>query len=794
MAKCKKCNAEIPAGQELCSKCEKENSESYLDDLLHSITNEGRKKEKPAAPQEISKSLEAGDMIQEEYSEKETGAAEEAGMFPDIPADLFENEAFADVESTQAFPELPIEGLEEEPFPEISADMMDMEETLKSMADTESTQAFPELPIEGLEGEPFPEISADMMDMEETLKSMADTESTQAFPELPIEGLEEEPFPEISADMTDAEETQENMADSAAQKDTGRDFAAVEAAAGSEPFPESPDSTEYKDEPDELSGEFDALFDGEAMSSPPEEGEGSYNIFEDDEAETLDFDQMLQGLEEDSRQARTKDIRKDAMAFENEPLPEESVPVRSGEQEAPPALEHEDEALGEMNFDASDAEKPIPEEDPAAGLAELLSLGAENMENDILSIPDSLDVGEEPAPADGDGLQKDGLAAMAEEKPTEEKTDDDILDLINSLYNSDYEEGEESSAQSGGEDSVFGDEQKHADSPEDIEDVFSDTLSVINSLNDAEEEGGQDAAGDAEVEKAAKKEKKAKAKKEKKPGLFKRIFGNIKTERSEEEIAELKEKVIADAEAKAAAEEEKAKEAAAKKEEKKKKAAEAKSEAAKKKQDKAKQKAETAKQKKEEKDKKKQEIQNLIDAIDEDEGRINRVGAAVVFIFFAAVAAVIIIGTRNSNYAKTMANAEDYFENRHYNEAYDEVAGIDKVKKEDQTFVLQVTTVMIAYKQLNSFRNFYEMELYPEALDSLIKGLERYDEFSGIGAIIEVDRDLDYVRAQLNEKLEEVFGLTERDARALMEIEDREEYTTRIYEIAESRREEATEN
>ena len=72
-------------------------------------------------------------------------------------------------------------------------------------------------------------------------------------------------------------------------------------------------------------------------------------------------------------------------------------------------------------------------------------------------------------------------------------------------------------------------------------------------------------------------------------------------------------------------------------------------------------------------------------------------------------------------------------------------------------------------------------------LPSSSKGLERYDEFSGIGAIIEVDRDLDYVRAQLNEKLEEVFGLTERDARALMEIEDREEYTTRIYEIAESR-------
>ncbi|MDE7297706.1 MAG: hypothetical protein K2N94_02610, partial [Lachnospiraceae bacterium] len=258
----------------------------------------------------------------------------------------------------------------------------------------------------------------------------------------------------------------------------------------------------------------------------------------------------------------------------------------------------------------------------------------------------------------------------------------------------------------------------------------------------------------------------------------------IKAERSEEEIAALKEKVVADAEAKVAVEEAKAKQAAAQKEEKKKKAAEAKAEAAKQKQEKAKQKAEAAKQKKEEKDRKKQEIQNLIDAIDEDEGRINRVGASIIFVFFAAIAAAIIIGTRVYNYSNTIANAENYFEKRRYNEAYNEVAGIDKVKKEDQTFVLQVTTVMITYKQLNSFNNYYAMELYPEALDSLIKGIQRYDEYSGIASVIEVDRDMDYIRGRLTERLEEVFGLTEWDARALAAIEDQEEYTARVYEIA----------
>jgi len=136
-------------------------------------------------------------------------------------------------------------------------------------------------------------------------------------------------------------------------------------------------------------------------------------------------------------------------------------------------------------------------------------------------------------------------------------------------------------------------------------------------------------------------------------------------------------------------------------------------------------------------DKKKQEVQNLIDAIDENEGRINRVGASIVFVFFAAISIAIIVGTKVYAYSQNLENAKKSFEYKHYNEAYNEIAGMD-IKEEDEEFELKVMVVMYAYKQLNSFQHYYAISLYPEALDSLLKGLERYDKYSALASIINV--------------------------------------------------------
>ena len=369
---------------------------------------------------------------------------------------------------------------------------------------------------------------------------------------------------------------------------------------------------------------------------------------------------------------------------------------------------------------------------------------------------------------------------------------EDILDLINSIYNS--EEGD--NFDGGGQEEptkAFGteDDLEMSTQPDDLTDFFSEVmpaeeeLSTIPDIDVMQEDVKEEPAQNDEKKK--KKEKKGKKNADKKPGILKRVFGNIRPERTEEEIAQMKEKVIADAEAKDAEEEEKKRKAAEEKEAKKKKAAEDKAASAKQKQENAKKKAEAAKAKKEAKkeakDKKKQEVQNLIDAIDENEGRINRVGASIVFVFFAAVAVAVIIGTNIYAYSQSIENAQKSFEFKHYNEAYDEIAGLN-VKEEDQPFTMKVMVVMYTYKQLNSFNNYYKVGLYPEALDSLLKGLERYDKYSALASVVDVTKDMDAIREEILEKLESVYSLTEEEAMQLVSMKDHAAYTEKVYGIA----------
>lgn len=413
------------------------------------------------------------------------------------------------------------------------------------------------------------------------------------------------------------------------------------------------------------------------------------------------------------------------------------------------------------------------------------------------------------------------------EKEKEEEPDapsDDLLELINSIQVS-GDDGYSSAAEQEdipevhnesyqdipddilalGEDFGTEEDLEAGRYPDSIGDVFSDTLSAISSLSDEDQklldsipELDAMESKDRKPSKDKKKKKKANdsetgdAKKvkdrNKKPGLLRRIFGNVKEERTEEQIAQMKEKIIADAESKEQQELAAKQKAAEKKEVKKQLAEQAKkdkkqkqAETAKKK---AEQKAEAARLKKDKKEKKKRELQELLDEIDEDEGRINKVGASIIFLLFAGIAGFILIGTKLYTYTVNLETAQKDFNNQHYEDAYQNVFGLD-IKDEDQTFYLQVMTVMYTYKQLNSFNNYYSMKMYPQALDSLLKGLQRYDKYSALASVIEIESDMDFVRDEIVKQLKDVFGMSEREAIKLAANSNLEDYTAKVYEIAE---------
>ena len=302
----------------------------------------------------------------------------------------------------------------------------------------------------------------------------------------------------------------------------------------------------------------------------------------------------------------------------------------------------------------------------------------------------------------------------------------------------------------------------------------------INALDDI---GAPEVLSDKEI--ASNKSSK-KGKTEKKGGdkkglfsvIFQKLFANVPL--TEEEIA-----AIPTPEQEEAAKKEKEAEAAKKKEDKK-AAAEADK---KKKAEEAKKKAADNKAKKAAKDaakkaaKKEAELKRLrAEALEQPEGKINKAGATIILLFFVVAAAVVIIGTNIFSYDISIADATHKFGNHKYTEAYEGIRGLD-IKEKDMLIHDKIYTVMFVNKQLNSYNNFFAMGDYSSALDSLIKGLSRYDKYIALARQLGIHTDLDYVRKQIMAELQSVYGVDEREALELMDMTDRQDYSERIYAI-----------
>ncbi len=347
--------------------------------------------------------------------------------------------------------------------------------------------------------------------------------------------------------------------------------------------------------------------------------------------------------------------------------------------------------------------------------------------------------------------------------------------------------------------SLYGDSDELLNSTmKDIGGIYQDSLDGISDLKDVgiDEEllklipdiPNQEEVKPEEIEnleiksKKSKKQTKEKHRSGSKKNLFSRIFGNVKEEYSEEEKERLKQEIIEEARLKEAKVQEAEKE---KKAAKVKKKADKLAEKKKAKEDalKAKQaKAEKAKAKKEEKERISKEVQELIDEIDENEGRINRIGASFVFALFASIAVFVVIGTNIYSYAINVQNATKSFSMQRYNEAYNEVYGLE-IKDADIEIYDKIMTVMFVNKQLNSYNNYSAIGMYPQALDSLLKGLERYDKYYTLATKLGIQTDLDYVRNQIVKELDNVFYLSVEEAYDIIDSPTQLDYSVGVHNV-----------
>ena len=443
------------------------------------------------------------------------------------------------------------------------------------------------------------------------------------------------------------------------------------------------------------------------------------------------------------------------MPVEEEVSEEVPMPVEEKVSEEIP-MPVEEEVSEEIPMSVAEASEEIPAPIDDGGTEEISQPAGDSATINTSELLDNINLYSDDV-SGGDSAE---TAALMNDGKSESSTDDQALNMMLDGLLDDL-------------DMTGSLQQETASKDELVEDQDAEAADIFDMLGADSE--SQDVSIDDLLDIAAPEEYPEEEPTDQK-GLFQRVFGNV----INDEIAEEERKAQEEEEQKAAekaelaeqkkAEKEQAKEAK-KAEKEAKKAAKAEEKAAKKAEKEAK-KAERKAQQEEEAEAEKYEVT----------GKINKVGVAIIAILTVTFLVVEIAGTNIHGYSSSKKQAMKYFEMGKYEQAYQEVLGT-KVKEKDPDTYNKVRTVMQVQRALDSYQNYDAMNYYPDALNALIRGLQRYDANLETAKQLEIEDEVDGCKEQIVSLLQSEYGVSESQARELLSL-DKAEYTSKVVEIA----------
>lgn len=304
---------------------------------------------------------------------------------------------------------------------------------------------------------------------------------------------------------------------------------------------------------------------------------------------------------------------------------------------------------------------------------------------------------------------------------------------------------------------------------------FDDILAlddIMQNESGVEEEPAEEGVQSVPVRKQ-KKEKK------KKTSLWKRLFGNVITdetaaleekEREEEEEAFLK---------KQAALIEKKKQSEADKEEKEKKNQKDKE---RKQQIKAEKEAQKA-EKKAEKKRLKEEQAAMAET--EVVGKINPIGATIVFILFATFGVLIMVGVWLLPRRANIKEAANEYANEKYIDAYQTISAVS-IKEDEQALYDKIVLCSKLERQIQSYQTNVSMDKKLEALHALLQGLDLYNKKQDEVKALKIQKEFLQMKTQIITYLAQDYSLDEAQANEINAITDEAEYTHRLQDIVTS--------
>ena len=114
--------------------------------------------------------------------------------------------------------------------------------------------------------------------------------------------------------------------------------------------------------------------------------------------------------------------------------------------------------------------------------------------------------------------------------------------------------------------------------------------------------------------------------------------------------------------------------------------------------------------------------------------------------------------------------------------AYDTVQTASMFK-EDEVLYRRIRICSQIQKEIKSYTNYTSMGMKLEALDSLVKGIHHYDTNQAEAQTLGISDQVDALKNQITASLGNDFGVGEQEARELLAIADRAEYTGRLQQM-----------
>lgn len=270
--------------------------------------------------------------------------------------------------------------------------------------------------------------------------------------------------------------------------------------------------------------------------------------------------------------------------------------------------------------------------------------------------------------------------------------------------------------------------------------------------------------------------------KEKASETFKNLFYNIQDEEYEKQQRKLERREKRKKEAKKKEAEKAKADKAVKTEEKKKKAAEDKAAKAKEAAEAKKKKAEAKKKQAEKKKKEKAEREKAME--NEPVGRINKLGAVVVFLFIALITSgVVLFSIQVGKLENYQEQAREYMSKGMYEQAYMTLLKEDEDKIKDTELYEQLRLIQKLNKKISYYSSNKALLDREKALDALVSGVEMYDSNKIYAKEIGIREQYDSVFVTIKEHLKSEYNMSLSDARKLATIKSKETYSEEISRI-----------